>query len=161
MAMSNDSASAGAALFAATNMSMFAMIEANRAAQRQQTIMAVINNKEYIMDNKLLQQLKDECTEITVTVMDNFGIKGRIVDFDDCFIRLESDQRNFKKKVQLLNRLFITKIVVKEFKILALGRYKNNKRGIENEKTNNCRQLENEQHDSGHQGSYHRPPSAC
>ena len=46
--------------------------------------------------------------------MDNFGIKGRIVDFDDCFIRLESDQRNFKKKVQLLNRLFITKIVVKE-----------------------------------------------
>ena len=94
MAMSNDSASAGAALFAATNMSMFAMIEANRAAQRQQTIMAVINNKEYVMDN--------------------FGIKGRIADFDDCFIRLESDQRNFKKKVQLLNRLFITKIVVKE-----------------------------------------------
>lgn len=114
MAMSNDSASAGAALFAATNMSMFAMIEANRAAQRQQTIMAVINNKEYVMDNKLLQQLKDEGTEITVTVMDNFGIKGRIADFDDCFIRLESDQKNFKKKVQLLNRLFITKIVVKD-----------------------------------------------
>ena len=80
MAMSNDSASAGAALFAATNMSMFAMIEANRAAQRQQTIMAVLNNKEYVMDNKLIQQLKDEGIEITVTVMDNFGIKGRIVD---------------------------------------------------------------------------------
>ena len=114
MAMSNDSASAGAAILAATNMSMFAMIGANRAAQRQQTIMAVINNKEYVMDNKLLQQLKDEGTEITVTVMDNFGIKGRIADFDDSFIRLESDQKNFKKKVQLLNRLFITKIVVKD-----------------------------------------------
>lgn len=112
--MSDNNTAADAALLAAMNTAMFAAISANRAAIRQQAAMAVINNGEYVMDNKLLQQLKDDGTEITVTVLDDFGVKGRIADFDDSFIQLESDQRNFKKKVQMLNRLFVTKIVVKD-----------------------------------------------
>ena len=113
MAMSNDSASAGAALFAATNMSMFAMIEANRAAQRQQTIMAVINNKEYVMDNKLLQQLKDEGIEITVTVMDNFGIKGRIADFDIFLGLLSGIRSDINIQISDLGRFFTLVAVTK------------------------------------------------
>ncbi len=113
--MSNENIATEAALFAAVNTSLFASVQAaNRALLQRQAAMAVINNKEYVMDNKLLQQLKDEGTVISIEFMSDFSVKGRIADFDDSFIRLESDQRNFKKKVQLLNRLFITKIVVKD-----------------------------------------------
>ncbi len=66
------------------------------------------------MDNKLLSQLKEDGTEVSVCVMNDFAVKGKVVDFDDGFIKLESEQRNFKKKFQLVNRIYITKIVTKD-----------------------------------------------
>lgn len=76
------------------------------------TLIAINNNKEYTqMDIKMLDEIINQ--EVSITVVNQLPVKGKVVEISDSFIKVETAQKNFKNKVYYLNKNLITTITIK------------------------------------------------